>query len=188
MIFLRHHHPVILALLAYLPIKIKPYRRQNVEQKHIIHCPGAQRSDAGIRRQPGLRPQVAHTAGQTIPYSGSLTGESSQPVADGAYDFSFALYAAESGGEPLWSETQLAVAVKGGAFASQLGEAAPLSRQPWQMARAGLSVAVRSSGESAFCRRWRLASRSPSIDQWLGRSICRPLLLRTLLLLPHPLR
>ena len=42
----------------------------------------------------------------TIPYAGTLSDPAGQPVADGLYDFSFALYAAETGGELLWSEVQ----------------------------------------------------------------------------------
>ena len=41
-------------------------------------------------------------SGGTIPYPGRLNDATGQPVADGAYDFTFALYAAETGGESLW--------------------------------------------------------------------------------------
>ena len=44
--------------------------------------------------------------GITIPYTGHLTDEAGEPVIEGVYDFTFALYEAETGGEPLWSEVQ----------------------------------------------------------------------------------
>ena len=34
--------------------------------------------------------------GATIPYPGRLTDQAGEPVADGAYDFAFALYGSES--------------------------------------------------------------------------------------------
>ena len=48
----------------------------------------------------------------TIPYSGQLSDELGQPVADGLYAFGFELYDAAQGGKLLWSETQSGVAVK----------------------------------------------------------------------------
>lgn len=49
----------------------------------------------------------------SIPYFGTLNNEAGQPVADGAYAFTFTLYETESGGEPLWAETQEGVMVQG---------------------------------------------------------------------------
>lgn len=37
----------------------------------------------------------------TLPYAGTLADPAGKPVADGLYDFSFALYAAETGGAPV---------------------------------------------------------------------------------------
>jgi len=67
--------------------------------------------------------QEPDPTGVTIPYPGRLAGDAGQPVADGAYDFTFALYDAETGGEPLWSEVQEDVAVQEGAFNVLLGSA-----------------------------------------------------------------
>jgi hypothetical protein len=89
-------------------------------------------------------------ANATIPYSGSLTNEVGQPVTNGAYDFSFALYSAETGGEPLWSEAQEGVTVQGGAFTALLGSAAPLPQEALAGGAHWLAVAVRGPGESAF--------------------------------------
>jgi hypothetical protein len=88
-------------------------------------------------------------AGVTIPYSGRLTNDVGQPVADGAYDFAFALYDAPEGGTPLWSETQTGVAVQGGAFTAALGSVSALpagaqGRGLW------LEVGVRGPAEAEF--------------------------------------
>ncbi len=46
--------------------------------------------------------QESDPSGITIPYSGRLSDEAGQPVVDGTYDFTFALYDTESSGEVLW--------------------------------------------------------------------------------------
>ena len=43
------------------------------------------------------------------------------PIPDGTYSVRFAIYEAPTGGEPLWSETNQSVQVKGGLFAVLLG-------------------------------------------------------------------
>ncbi|MFL7793663.1 MAG: hypothetical protein AB8I69_16090, partial [Anaerolineae bacterium] len=88
-------------------------------------------------------------AGVTIPYPGSLADETGQPVVDGAYDFAFTLYEAESGGEPLWAEVQEGVTVQGGTFTALLGSATPLPKEILGGAR-WLEVAVRGPGEAKF--------------------------------------
>ncbi len=111
----------------------------------------------GIDPQPGgsaraLPPNPAGapiSAGAAIPYSGSLTDPAGGPVADGAYDFTFALYDAPEGGALLWSEIQAGVSVHGGTFTAALGSVSPLptsaeERGPW------LEVGVRGPGEAAF--------------------------------------
>ena len=91
-------------------------------------------------------------AGVTIPYSGHLSNEAGVPVADGAYDFAFALYAAQTGGEPLWTETQEGVAVQGGAFTVLLGRVAPLPQEVLGGGARWLEVGVRGPGEAAYTR------------------------------------
>jgi hypothetical protein len=108
----------------------------------------------------GIGPRFAGTArallpsqqpsGVTIPYPGRLTDESGQTVADGAYDFTFALYAAEAGGEPLWTETQESIVVQDGAFATLLGSADPLPQETLDGGARWLEVAVRGPGEAEF--------------------------------------
>jgi hypothetical protein len=106
----------------------------------------------------GIGPGVAHTThalppaqtGVTIPYSGNLTDEVGQPVADGAYDFTFALYAAESGGEPAWTEAHEGVAVQGGAFTVLLGSVTPLPKVALDGGVRWLEVEVRGPGEAEY--------------------------------------
>jgi hypothetical protein len=106
----------------------------------------------------GIGPQVANTAlalppaqaGVTIPYSGSLADESGQPVADGAYAFTFALYEAETGGSPLWTEAQEGVAVQDGAFNTLLGSVTPLPKEVLDGGALWLEVGVRGPGEAGF--------------------------------------
>lgn len=58
-------------------------------------------------------------------YQGRLAQASGQPVADGVQTLTFALYEQQSGGAPLWSETQQ-VQVSGGLFHVLLGSVALL--------------------------------------------------------------
>jgi hypothetical protein len=88
--------------------------------------------------------------GVTIPYPGQLVGDAGQPVAEGVYDFSFALYDAETGGEPLWSEVQKAVAVRNGAFTVSLGSVQPIPSAVLDGGDRWLAVAVRGPGEADF--------------------------------------
>ena len=55
--------------------------------------------------------------------SGALSTVVGGVVADGTYGMDFALYANETGGAALWSETTVAVAVKNGGFSYVLGSA-----------------------------------------------------------------
>ena len=89
-------------------------------------------------------------AGIAIPYSGRLNDEAGQPVPDGAYDFTFALYDAQANGMPLWSETQKSVPVKGGAFAASLGAVTPIAANVLGGDERWLAVSVRGPGETNF--------------------------------------
>jgi hypothetical protein len=97
------------------------------------------------------------SAGGTVSYSGNLSNDAGQPVSDGAYAFSFALYDATTGGKLLWSETQPGVALKGGAFNVQLGSATPLPTQA-RISQGWLAVGVRGPGETVFTE---LSPRQP---------------------------
>ena len=63
----------------------------------------------------------------TVAVEGRLVGNGGGPVADGAYDVEFALYAAQDAAAPAWKEAVKAVGVKGGVFAYVLGSAQALT-------------------------------------------------------------
>jgi hypothetical protein len=88
--------------------------------------------------------------GVTVPYPGRLEDTEGRPVADGAYDFTFALYAEEIGGEALWSEMQPGVAVEDGAFAVLLGGVEPIPAGVVGGGEGWLEVGVRGPGEVGF--------------------------------------
>lgn len=55
-----------------------------------------------------------------INYQGKLTDPSGKPVSDGTYSITFRIYDRESGGSPLWYETQ-SIATQKGIFSTQIG-------------------------------------------------------------------
>jgi hypothetical protein len=90
--------------------------------------------------------------GTPIPYAGRLSDDAGQPVADGLYDFAFALYAAESGGTSLWSEVQEGIRVEHGLFDTALGRASALPAMVLAGEARWLEVGVRGPGEARFTR------------------------------------
>ena len=110
-------------------------------------------------------PQETAAPAVTIPYPGRLSDDGGQPVVDGVYDFAFTLFAAEAGGEPLWSEVQGGVAVQAGAFAVSLGSVNPIPAAALAAEACWLAVAVRGPGETAFTAlapRQRVSPASPA--------------------------
>ena len=89
---------------------------------------------------PGQETSVSHV---TVPYSGRLADLVGQPVPDDVYDFTFALYDVEAGGQPLWTETQPGVTVQGGTFSVSLGSKQPLPQALLAGGVHWLSVGVR---------------------------------------------
>jgi hypothetical protein len=85
----------------------------------------------------------------TVPYSSRLTDESGQ-LLDGMYAFKFELYAAETGGRLLWSETHVAVTVKNGDFALVLGEVQPILKEVVDRKDLWLAVSVRGPQDKDF--------------------------------------
>ena len=83
---------------------------------------------------------------QTVSYQGVLTDVDGVAV-EGTVDLTFRLYDAETGGSPVWSETQKLVTVSDGIFNVILGSVTPLSipfdKQYW------LAVAVGADPELA---------------------------------------
>ena len=134
----------------------------------------------------GARPAVAVPPAVTIPYAGRLDDGAGQPVADGSYAFTFTLYAAETGGEPLWSEVQSGVSVKEGAFSVSLGSVAPIPPSALDGRPLWLAVGVRGPGEAGFAAlspRQRVSASMPAAstagaacphdhlgEQWSGDS------------------
>lgn len=94
--------------------------------------------------------QAPQPASGTIPYQGQLSDSAGQPVPDGAYDFTFALYNAPDGDNLLWSETQNGVVVQNGAFTALLGSVSPLPEEIQANGGHWLAVGVRGPGEAEF--------------------------------------
>jgi hypothetical protein len=92
----------------------------------------------------------AGPVGTTIPYAGRLSDDAGQPVADGAYDLSFALYSTATGGDPIWSETQRGVVVSKGQFLATLGSVVPIPATALGGRTGWLAVGVRGPGEAGF--------------------------------------
>ena len=110
----------------------------------------------------GLGPQFTGTAralppvqepgptGAANPYPGQLTDEAGQAMADGAYDFTFALYSAETDGEALWTEVQEEVVVQDGVFTALLGSVISIPKEVLEGGARWLAVEVRGPGEGEF--------------------------------------
>lgn len=104
--------------------------------------------------QPAIAGQALAPAAKagdvTIPYPGQLSDAAGAPVADGAYDLTFVLFAKSAGGEALWSEVQRSVTVTNGAFIVGLGSVRPLPQAVLAATESWLEVGVRAPGESKF--------------------------------------
>ena len=111
---------------------------------------------------PAQEPQPV---GATVPYPGRLADQAGQAVADGTYDFTFTLYDAETGGEPLWSEVQKDVTVQKGAFGTLLGSVNAIPVETLSGSERWLEVRVRGPREAEFTAltpRQRLSEASAS--------------------------
>jgi hypothetical protein len=132
---------------------------------------------AGVVLLALAMPQVwnVNAASVTVPYAGRLADEAGQPVMDGTYDFTFALYDAETDGALVWSEVQPGVKVTGGDFAAVLGSVNLVSAATMDGGRRWLAVGVRGPGESAFTAltpRQRLGAGSPVSTAALAAAAC----------------
>ena len=91
------------------------------------------------------------SSGLTIPYPGRLADTDGQPVADGAYDFTFALFESEKGEKKLWSEVQEGVQVLNGGFFTSLGIIEPIPSPVLDATKTlWLAVGVRGPGDAGF--------------------------------------
>jgi hypothetical protein len=128
-------------------------------------------------------------AGVTIPYAGRLADDAGEQATDGVYEFTFVLYTIESGGEPLWSEVQEGVLVRGGSFSTSLGNGISIPQKVLDGSPRWLAVAVRGPGEADFTAlvpRQRLSVAAPAVpsspsngaacphdhfgEEWIGAS------------------
>lgn len=96
---------------------------------------------------------------------GSVQNVSGAPVANGTYSMTFRLYETETGGTPVWSETQDAVQVTGGIYSVSLGSVTPLTAPFNVVYYLGVSV----SGADELIPRARLTS-SPYAMSLLGET------------------
>ena len=76
----------------------------------------------------------------TMSYQGVLTDIGGTPLADGPHDLVFSLYTSETGGAPLWSESQPAITLTKGVFSVTLGSVTPLTSAFDQQYWLGVSV------------------------------------------------
>ncbi|MBN1139781.1 MAG: hypothetical protein JXM73_24630 [Anaerolineae bacterium] len=119
----------------------------------------------GASIEVAARASLAESRNSTIPYAGRLNDETGQPVVEGSYAFTFALYDAPTGGQPLWSEVQESVMVKEGSFAISLGSVNPIPPTAMDGETLWLAVGVRGSGEAGFTAlapRQRVSAAAPA--------------------------
>jgi subtilisin-like proprotein convertase family protein len=92
---------------------------------------------------------VAHAAvPMSIPVQGALVTSGGGPVADGLYDVTFRLFAAEQFGNPLWTEGPVQVSVQHGLFSYALGTKTPITQATLAgLQQAWLAVQVASDPE-----------------------------------------
>lgn len=99
---------------------------------------------------------------RNIAYQGCLTDSLGNPVPDGAYNLTFALYADSSGGVPLWSNNAVKsgqlVNVVNGMFTYRIGSVAPLPPEVFNDSLLWLAITVVGSGEGELAPRTRLTS------------------------------
>ena len=128
----------------------------------VLLAAGAGPRTAGIVH--ALPPEGLESSRAIIPYTGKLTDQAGQPVADGVYAFAFAAYDAETGGRLLWSEVQTGVQVREGGFAAALGRVQPMPAGLSSGQTLWLAVSVRGPGEAGFTAltpRQRVGAASP---------------------------
>ena len=81
---------------------------------------------AGIALGVVIVSAVCYAIPQTINYQGYLTDSGGDPL-NGTVDMVFRLYDVDTGGSPLWTETQTGVQVTDGLFSVNLGEVDPIT-------------------------------------------------------------
>ena len=92
---------------------------------------------------------------QPLSYQGRLTDVSGNPVADGTYSVTFAIYAELSGGEALWTEKQ-EITLSGGLFTALLGSVNSIDPSLFSSYPRYLGITV--SGDPEMTPRIRMAT------------------------------
>ena len=91
------------------------------------------------------------SAGAAVPTTSSLEGvllsSGGGPAADGNYTVTIGIYSAETGGNPVWAESGVTVAAKGGQFSYQLGSKTPLSAAALSLSKAWIGIQIGSDPE-----------------------------------------
>ncbi|MBI5611092.1 MAG: hypothetical protein HY902_19625 [Deltaproteobacteria bacterium] len=80
---------------------------------------------------------------------GLLLSSGGGPAADGTYQITFALFAAATGGNPVWTEGPVAVSVKNGQMAYLMGSKTPLSAAALSLTTPYLSMQIGTDPELA---------------------------------------
>ncbi len=78
---------------------------------------------------------------------GVLASSGGGPAADGTYSMVFAIYAAETGGSPIWTEGPTSVTAKSGAFSYMLGSKTPLSAAGLNLQNAWMGLVIGTDPE-----------------------------------------
>ncbi len=93
-------------------------------------------------------PVPAHAAVPTTSaIEGVLLSSGGGAAADGNYSANIGIYAAETGGTAVWSESGAALNVKGGQFSYQLGSKTPLNATALSLAKAWIGIQIGSDPE-----------------------------------------
>jgi hypothetical protein len=94
---------------------------------------------------------MGSTAQAAVPTTSSLEGvllsSGGGPAADGNYTVTIGIYSAETGGNPVWAESGVTVAAKGGQFSYQLGSKTPLSAAALSLSKAWIGIQIGSDPE-----------------------------------------
>ena len=101
----------------------------------------------------------------TLSVQGTIQRSFGGAVDDGKYSLTFKLYTTESGGSPVWTETQDDVEVIGGVYSALLGEANPLTAGFNEVYYLGIAV----DGGAELIPRTRLTS-APYALSLIGQS------------------
>jgi hypothetical protein len=97
---------------------------------------------------PVLVPTAANASlPTTSAIEGVLLSSGGGPAADGNYTVTVGIYAAETGGTAVWSESGVTIAAKGGQFSYQLGSKTPLSAAALSLSTAWIGVQIGTDPE-----------------------------------------